>query len=84
MRRDEAVNLLKEASDTCPSLGKYGVALMPPDSDDVLSHGFQIHVIGIADEATVVCLQALIDKKKDLHLKLLQERHILVIYRPKI
>ena len=81
MRRDEAVNLLKEASDTCPSLGKYGVALMPPDADDVLSHGFQIHVIGIADEATVVCLQALLDRK-NLRLKLLQERNILVIYRP--
>jgi hypothetical protein len=82
MRRDEAVNLLKEASDTCPTLGKYGVALMPPDADDVLSHGFQIHVIGVADEATVVCLQALLDRK-NLRLKLFQERNILVIYRPR-
>ncbi|MDT8782747.1 MAG: hypothetical protein IAX22_08930 [Candidatus Bathyarchaeota archaeon] len=81
MRGDEAVNLLKEASDTCPTLGKYGVALMPPDAEDVLSHGFQIHAIGIANEATDVCLHTLIDRK-NLRLKLLQERNILFIYRP--
>ena len=41
MRRDEAVKLLKEVSDKCPSLTPYAIALMPPDADDVYHLGFR-------------------------------------------
>ena len=50
MRRDEAVKLLKEVSDKCQSLAPYAIALMPPDADDVLSLGFQVHIFANLDE----------------------------------
>ena len=44
MNRQEATSLLKEVYQVCGGLGEQGVMLMPPDADDVLSHGFQLHI----------------------------------------
>ena len=83
MRRDEAVKLLKEVSDKCPSLTPYAIALMPPDADDVLSLGFQVHISANLDEESILCLKPILEKA-GLHLKMLQEKNLLVIYRPRI
>ena len=81
MNRAEAVNLLKEISDKCDSLSMFGVALMPPDADNVLSTGFQIHILGNVGEECFSSLKPIIEKS-NLHLKMIQEKNVLIIYRP--
>lgn len=81
MNRQEAVDLLKEISDTCGSLREQGIALMPPDADSVLSHGYQLHIFAEVSEESIVCLKEVIKKRK-LQLNLVQEKNLLVIYRP--
>jgi hypothetical protein len=80
VNRQEAVNLLKEISDKCPAIAIYSIALMPPDSDDVLSHGFQIRIWGDIGQE-ISCLNPILEKSH-LGVKALQEKKIVVIYRP--
>jgi hypothetical protein len=81
MNRDEAVNLLKEILDTCVDLKQNGVALMPPNADDVLSKDYQIHIMGDVSKVDLSCLNQIVEKSR-LSLKMFQEKMLLVIYRP--
>lgn len=45
MNREEATNLLREVTLACDGVGTEGFMLMPPNADDVLSHGFQVHSV---------------------------------------
>ena len=81
MNRNEAVDLLKEILDKCINITQYGIAIMPPNSDDVLSKYFQIHVFGNINKLDTSCLKSIMEKSC-LQLKLLQEKNLLVIYRP--
>ena len=81
MIRNEAVDLLKEILDKCINITQYGIAIMPPNSDDVLSKNYQIHVMGNVNKLDTSCLESIV-KKSCLQLKLIQEKKLLVIYRP--
>jgi hypothetical protein len=79
MRREEAVSLLREVSDKCPSLAPNGIMLMPPDADGVLSKGFQLHIKAHLDEESLSCINPLVIEHG---LLLKNEKDLLVIYRP--
>ena len=80
MNRDEAVSLLKELNLACDGIGEQGIMLMPPDADDVLSHGYQLHIKAIGTER-LDCIKSLVEKHK-LALANEPEKGLLVIYRP--
>lgn len=44
MNKKEATSLLKEVYGTCDNFGEQGVIVMPPNDDDVLSKGYQLHI----------------------------------------
>jgi hypothetical protein len=50
LKREEAVSLLKEITGICGGMGEEVVMLMPPNADDVLSHGYQLHIKGAVKE----------------------------------
>jgi len=52
---------------------------MPPDADDVLSKGYQLHIKANLDEETLSCMKPMVEKHG---LKMKQEADLLVIYRP--
>lgn len=79
MRREEAVNLLKELSDKCTCLVPYAIMLMPPDADEVLSKGFQLHIKANLHQEDLSCMKPFVEERG---LKLKQENDLLVIYRP--
>ncbi len=81
MHRNEAVDLLKEILENCINITQYGIAIMPPNSNDVMSKNFQIHVFGNVNKLDTSCLESIM-KKSCLQLKLIQEKNLLVIYRP--
>ena len=81
MRRDEAVNLLKELSDKCVCLAPYAIMLMPPDSDDVLAKGYQLHIKADLNHEDLSCMIPHVEKQG---LKLKQDKDLLIIYKPLI
>ena len=44
MDRNEAVKVLKDVFDACPSIDGFCVMLMSSNLNDRLSHGYQIHI----------------------------------------
>jgi hypothetical protein len=78
-RRDEAVSLLKEVSDKCVSLVPYGIMLMPPNADNVLSKGYQLHIKANLDKESLSCMKPFVEKRG---LRMKQEKDLLVIYKP--
>lgn len=80
MNRDEALKLLKELNLACDGVGEQGIMLMPPDADNVLSHGYQLHIKATGIER-LDCIKSLVEKYK-LALANEQEKQLLVIYRP--
>jgi hypothetical protein len=81
LNREEAMSLLKELNLSCDGLGEHGVMLMPPNADDVLSHGYQLHIRGSIDNEMLVCIRPLLEKYK-LTMVNEPEKRLLVIYRP--
>jgi hypothetical protein len=79
MRRDEAVNLLKELSDKCVCLTPYAIMLMPPDANDVLSQGYQLHIKANLHPEDLSCMKPHVEKQG---LKLKKEKDLLAIYKP--
>ncbi len=79
MKREEAVKVLLEISKTCHALDMYNIMLMPPNADDVLSKGNQLHIKANLDEQTQLCIKPIIEK---YGLTMEQEKDLLVIYRP--
>jgi hypothetical protein len=53
---------------------------MPPNADDLLSHGYQLHIKPLP-AGDVACIKPLVDKS---NLKLAEEpeKDLLIIYRP--
>jgi len=54
---------------------------MPPDSDDVLSHGYQLHIKTSLGIEHLACIEPLV-KKYNLALANEPTKQLLVIYRP--
>jgi hypothetical protein len=80
LKREEAVNLLQEIIQHCTSFESYFVALMPPDSDDLLSHGYQLHIKGIIAQANIDCIVPIVEKYK-LAIENEPQKDVLIIYK---
>lgn len=80
MDRVEAVALLKELFDMCPSLEGKSFAIMPPQADSLLSKDHQIHITTTLNEETLLCVRRAI--KRHDHLALLEEKDRIILYRP--
>jgi len=81
LNRGEATSLLREVYKTCESLREQGVMLMPPDAEDVLSHGYQLHIKATLGNEHLECVKPLVQKYK-LNMNYEPEKELLVIYRP--
>jgi hypothetical protein len=81
LNRQEATSLLKEVYQVCGGLGEQAVMLMPPDADDVLSQGFQLHIKAPLGNEHLECVKPLVQKHK-LAMTYEPTKELLVIYRP--
>lgn len=81
MKREEATQLLKEVVLLCDGLNEQGIMLMPPNSNNVLSHGYQLHIKTVSSSEVVECLRPVVEKHK-LALSNEPEKQLLIIYRP--
>jgi hypothetical protein len=78
--REEATSLLKEITASCQPLANQ-IALMPPDADDVYSHGYQLHIKTMTLEQDERCMRPIV-QKHGLAMAYEKERELIVIYRP--
>jgi hypothetical protein len=81
LNRAEATSLLKEVYQVCGGLGEQGVILMPPDADDVLSHGYQLHIKANLGNEHLECVKPLV-QKYELNMNYEPEKQLLIIYKP--
>jgi hypothetical protein len=81
LKREEATNIIKEIELACDGFGQQGVMLMPPNADDVLSHGYQLHIKPSISEQRLACIKPIVEKHQ---LAMINEpkNQVLVIYRP--
>ena len=79
MDRQEAADLLKELLDKFCSLEGKPFALMPPNSDSVLSKGYQIHIKRTLDESTLLSIRKVILERG---LAISEENNLTVIFKP--
>lgn len=80
MNRHEVAVLFKELFDSCPNLEGKSFALMPPNSDDVLSKDYQIHIKSEIDESTLLCIRRIVKAHGTLAVN--EQKKLLVIYEP--
>lgn len=79
MKREEAIKVLLEISQACHALDTYNIMIMPPNADDVLSKGNQLHIKANLDQASRTCIQPILER---YGLTFEQEKDLLIIYRP--
>lgn len=72
--------LFKELFDKCPNLEGKSFVLMPPNSDDVLSKDYQIHIKTTIDEDTLLCIRKIIKRHDNIVIS--DQKNLLVIYGP--
>lgn len=80
MNREEATSLLKEIAEKCNILAD-AIMLMPPNADDVLSHGYQLHIKSITRDQDADCMKPIVESH-NLAMANEEKRDLLVIYRP--
>jgi hypothetical protein len=81
VNRQEATRLLKEVLRVCGDMPADAVMLMPPNSNNVLSHGYQLHIKANLGNEHLECVKPLVQKNK-LNMNYEPEHSLLVIYRP--
>ena len=81
MNREEATSLLRELFRVCGGLGEQGIMLMPPDADDVLSQGYQLHIKPSVSHESLECIKPIV-QKHNLAIVSEPRRSLTVIYRP--
>jgi hypothetical protein len=77
--RNEAVKVLKDVLDACPSINGFYIMLMPSNLNDRLSHGYQIHIKAYLTPKDGKCAREIL-AKQGLALKETEGKTI--IYRP--
>ena len=82
MKREEATALLREVMRSCDGLAEQGIMLMPPNADDVLSHGYQLHIKSKATTQNYPCIKQIVDEHKDLSIVNEAKRDLTIIYKP--
>ena len=82
LKREEAVLILKEIFDKCTLYDGSWVALMPPNSANILAHGYQVHLKVPLDEQSRSCMQDVL-QKYELAMMVKENEGLTVIYKPK-
>ena len=82
MKREEATKVLKEIFDKCTLFDGEYLALMPSNAENIISHGYQLHLKVPLDDEARSCMDEIL-KKFDLALMYKAEKGLTVIYRPK-
>ena len=80
LNRTEAAALIKEIIETCAPIDTDGFMLMPPNADDVLSHGYQVHLKSSSHQETIPCIKPLVERH---NLKFVDEpeKDLIIIYQ---
>jgi hypothetical protein len=78
MDREKAAAVLKEILNTCEGVTSY-LAIMPQNTNKVLSRGHQIHIKTNPNTLDHACIQNIAIKNK---LAITQKNDVLVIYKP--
>jgi hypothetical protein len=80
MKREEAIEVLKNLFEICTTLDGRWLSLMPPNAGSKLSQGYQIIIKTPLDELTRNCMQDVLVK---YHLTIkITETDTFVIYKP--
>ena len=79
MERQQAVSIVKEIFDICRFVEGKNIKLMPPNADDVLSHGCQIHIETRDDDVLESCLQTVANTNG---LAMVKEGKLVILYKP--
>lgn len=79
LNRKEVVSLLLEILSACGDLGEQAVILMPPYADDVLSHGYQLHIKPNIDPERLACVEPIVQKRG---LAIETKKGLTIIYNP--
>jgi hypothetical protein len=78
--RKEAVTVLREIYESCESIDETWVAIMSPDSDEVISKGYQLHIrTSKMQDLDKKCVENILHKHG---LKLKEITDTAIIYRP--
>ena len=80
LNREEATHVLKEIITGC-NLSADAVMLMPPNSDSVLSKGYQLHIKSSTQPNDLLCIKTIIETHR-LAITTEPDNEIIVIYRP--
>ncbi len=81
LNREEAISLLKEIIGVCSVLSGEAIMLMPANADDVLSHGYQLHIKAMLSQHDLSCIKPIVEKH-NLSIANEPNKNLLVIYRP--
>ncbi|MGD6851312.1 MAG: hypothetical protein ACQCN6_04540 [Candidatus Bathyarchaeia archaeon] len=82
MNRNKATNLIKEIANACDGLGEEGIMLMPPNADNVLSYGYQLHIKSSYSQQHLDCIQSIV-QKHNLALTIEKQKGLIIIYMPR-
>ncbi|MFA7398166.1 MAG: hypothetical protein GX799_01000 [Crenarchaeota archaeon] len=81
MERKDAVSLVKEINKECESIRGTSIMLKLPEETDVLSKGYQVHLIMTVDLAKMRCLEVVAGQYGYV-VKCIPDRGIVIIYKP--
>jgi hypothetical protein len=68
MRRQEAVELLREIVASCHSIHPNHISLKTPSDKDTVSEGYELHIKDHFDETDLKCLKGIL-RKRSLRMK---------------
>ena len=63
MKRQEAVELLKEIVAGCKSISPNHISLKSPSDEDTISEGYELHIKNHFDKADLKCLSDILHKR---------------------
>lgn len=81
MNRKQAVSLIKEINEECESIRGTSIMLKLPEESDVLSKGYQVHLIMKTDLAKMRCLEVVAGQYGYV-VKCNPDRWLVIIYKP--
>ncbi len=81
LNRREAVSLIQEINRECESIRGTSIMLKLPEETDILSRGYQVHLIMKAAQQKLSCLEA-VAGQYGCAVKSDPKRWLVIIYRP--
>ncbi len=78
--REEAIAVMKDIVQKLPTLDSNAVVVMPPNSDDVTSSSYQIHIKASIDSSTLAQLEAIV-RQHSFAINVQPINNLVVIYK---